>query len=250
MMSTSDRSELRAAMNEASLLGPDSSLRHQVESDIQQAGTWAEEEWMDLLKEDELLRLELRRLDAPEGLRARLRRIPKDLPQSRILRFIRPLSIAATVLLLIGTGLFLTPQEEGRIDELALQNIVAMASDDHLNDRRVALNTNDAAELVRALQTEVGFEVGMPTAQPEGVLIGGRRCRWAGCHVIYSLWKSRGKLQSLIQFCPKQFKLPGSMKRRTIEFSQPGHPELATQVVIWAEDGKGFAKVQNSPHRT
>lgn len=249
-MTRDERAELRAAMNEASLLGPESSLRQQVESDVHRAGTWAEEEWMQLLQDDERLRIELRRVDVPDEVKARLKRIPRDLPRRPILSLLRPLLAAAAVLLLVGLPLYWTSRAGAEVDELSLQNIVVMASDDHLNDRHLVVRTEVPDEFVRALQTEVDFEVGMPSTRPEGIFLGGRRCRWAGCSVIYSLWKVHGELQSLIQFCPKQFRLPESMTERVVEFSQPGHPELATSVLIWTENGKGFAQVRSTPGRS
>ena len=82
-MNADERGSLRRLMYEAALLAPNHPQRREIEEIVAQTGEWAEKEWLELLRYDERLRIELQKTPVPNDLEDRLMDIPHEVPRRR-----------------------------------------------------------------------------------------------------------------------------------------------------------------------
>ena len=75
------KKDLRRSMGEAAVLSREDPQRQAIEGKIAREGGWAKQEWLDLLKEDEQMRLELQRVPSISGMEERLLAIPDEIQQ-------------------------------------------------------------------------------------------------------------------------------------------------------------------------
>ena len=68
--------ELQRRMAEAAALPPHDPYRIETARLVTEAGDWAEQQWLELMREDEQLRLDLQHVDPPVGLIDRLLAVP------------------------------------------------------------------------------------------------------------------------------------------------------------------------------
>jgi len=71
-MNDQNPEQLRRAMAEAVALPTDDPARREVLARVREAGDWAQAEWVELVESDERLRMQLSRVEVPEGLARRL----------------------------------------------------------------------------------------------------------------------------------------------------------------------------------
>ncbi len=232
-------------MGEAAVLPPEDPQRQAVEAEIAGEETWAKKKWLDLLRGDELLRLELRRTSPPAGLEERLLAIPDEAMRSR-----RPvprwLGVAAAILVLVaGAGLLHHFHRAAEFSE-RIGNIALFAVSDHIKNNPLAIDVNDRAAIVTHLSKQVPFEVKIPDFPSEFRLIGGRKCSLGTRAVVYTRWKRRQSNYSLFQFCPKDFDLPDVFPRRIMSMKGAAMAGEPCEVLIWAEKGCAYAIVAGS----
>lgn len=254
-----DRELLRTTMAEASLLPPDDPVRRQLEQDIVRAGDWAQAEWLDLIRADEAMRLDLRQVQLPPGLVSQLLLIPERVPlesagqRTGWLHWLRKLrlprlrlaAVALVTLMVVGSGLWRLETVSGpalQVEELAL-----LASQDHAGEGDLAVRSTDPREVESQLSGLLGFPVRVPALDASFVLVGGRPCKLAGHRVAYTVWKtSDAALSPLLQFRLSDFRLPGPLERRVLRFDSFAGRDAACEVTVWSEEDRGYALVTGS----
>ena len=246
MNSPNARDEMRGMMGEASVLPAGDPMRREVEERIAGDDGWAEQEWLKLLEEAEILRLVLPRVDVSERLEERLQDIAEG---SKILRL--PfgkrtwLAAAAIVLILFTVGQGMRMSRKMAL-EPKLMGVAMLALDDHVNDRLLMVATAEPADLAASLAGEAGFSVVLPELGDDFHLQGGRQCRWGSNKIVYSLWENHGHPVSLCQF-PRDIKgLPEQLEVEIVCCPEPGIDGEPTDILIWTEGDTGYAMV--GPH--
>ena len=239
-MSTEDREQLQREMAEAAALPAADPRRQEVMRRLQDAGAWAEDEWVALLDVDERLRVELPRVPTPAGLEERLLAIPEEpsLPR-RGLR--RRHMVAAAALVLVGGGL-LTLLLRDRDPPQLIREIGLIAIGDHMAGPHLMIETSDGPTLVTALEGQMHFDLKLPKLGQGFRLLGGRKCAFDRNVVGYTRWERGGHEYSLYQFCPKDFGLPSDFPRRAV-VPDHGGKDGACDALVWTENGCAYVLV-------
>lgn len=257
-MNTYDKDKLRRRMGEIASLPACDEQRREVESVIADEGSWAENEWLDLLREDEALRLELRRVETPPGLHERLHRIPEQTmsKESSRMNFGWWLSAAAAVAVLLASWqLFAIPETEShsappptsfRTSISEVSSFAVATMDQYLNSPKLRPEerVSNPRVLTKKLSRELGYAVVMPATrlQDNYTLLGGRVATIRQIKTAYTLWQ-RDKLEyPLVQFEPTALNLTANEKCRTV--CVPGFHRMQNglcDVLVWSEEGRGYA---------
>jgi len=242
-MNTQDQEQLRREMAEAVLLPDDDPTRRQVVRRVQEAGDWAENEWIELLGMDERLRLELPCLAAPSGLHERLLAILPEVSGaggSRRIRYAASAVAAGVVLLLIATG-WLSLAEKP--DEMRIaQDVATLAATDHLRGPVLTIRSSDLAKVRATLARATTLPVRLSELGADYQLEGGRICKFTKYPVVYTCWRREGRVHSLYQFRPEDFDLsPGFAEM--ILLVTPSATFPTQRVVMWSDGLCGYALV-------
>lgn len=238
-----DREKLRRLMGEAAALAPDAPQRREVEAEIAQNGPWAEKEWLDLLREDAQMRLELQRVSIRVGMEERLLAIPNDPPRRRSARAWRWMHVAAGVVIVLAASLFGWQAWRGAQYRNCLQTLALLAVNDHLNDQHLVVETSEKSEFERKLAEYVQFEVKMPDLGQDLKLLGGRKCVLGSHPVVYSLWEGDDGKYSLFQFRPENFDLEEKLRKIVIQPTGSAAQGKICKVLAWREGKHGYALV-------
>ncbi len=243
-MNAEKRERLYRVMGEAAALPPEDRQRRAVEAEIAAEGSWAEQEWLKLLQEDERLRLELQRVSVPVGMQERLLRIPDgdSRSQTRCFPWWRFAAAAAVIAVIVG-AYFLPHGNRDRLRSVAL-----LAMNEHLNRKDLTVVTQDPSQLAGRLSAALPFRVSLPDLGPEFRLVGGSDCKMCTHRAALSLWSRGGEEFSLLQFIPADFKLPPEMEPVTfccVDMVPAGAP---CDVKVWTRNGYGYALItRNCP---
>jgi hypothetical protein len=248
-MSTNDIDMLRRRMEEAAILPSDDPQRQKLVFEIAGAGGPLEREWLDLLKSDERLRLELARVPVPAGLEERLLAIPANAtrPSFWSMHRVRWLTgIAAVIALLAGLIVGAQRYQHSR----AMSRLAALFVTSHESRPELAVVSADWNTVAAQLKDAVPFIIDRPTLEPNLRLIGAATTTLDGNKVFYTRWTSGGRTYSLYQFCASDFGLlQGELRRQTFrsQFSRPG---AVCKAVIWSERYCDYALVYDDENQT
>lgn len=234
--------ELRRRMAEVSLLPHEHPERQALVREISGVDGPLEQEWLDLLREDERMRLELARVNPPPWLEERLLAIPgQHHPRAKTWLF-RWMGAMAAVLV-VGLGVWWavaaarTHEQSAALEDFAL---LAIAADD--GRPALSVTTSDWQALHVALEGEVPYPLQRPAKLSPGLrLIGGKAMTLAGHKVVYTRCQADGKTYSLYQFCAPDFGLRRPLERRAVapRVSQSGQ----SRVIVWSEGHCDYALV-------
>lgn len=241
-MTSADTERLRRRMGEAAPLPPDNAQRRAVEAEIAETDGWAEKEWLELLREDEQLRLELQRVPVPPGLEERLDAIPGQAPHSSASGLRRWFGLTAAALLIAVTGVLLYVNRMGAQAE-RLRSVAALSAEDHFEASELTVKTTERAAVATALSGEVPFKVKTPDLGQGFALLGARKCALDANAVILTRWERDGQTYSLYQFCPTDFDLPLKFRRRILTPEGTPSGGNSWQVLLWTEAGCAYALV-------
>lgn len=241
------KKDLRRSMSEAAVLSRGDPQRQAIEAEIAREGDGAEQEWLDLLREDEQMRLELQRVPLISGLEERLLAIPDEIqrPRRLAMRWWMSGAVAALLALAVGIGLIHHLRRTSAFSE-RIQRIAFLAMDDHISAHPLVIETSDRSAMKEHLSARVHFPIKMPALPAEFELLGGRKCSIGAQVVAYTRWRRRQRDYSLFQFCPKNFDLPDAFPRRIITRKESGVVGEPCEVLIWAENGCAYAIVGES----
>ncbi len=244
-MNAQDRERLFADMGEAAALPADHPRRREVLARVQQAGAWAEDEWIALLAADERLRVELARVPVPAGLRERLLDIPPALPAAERGRGWRRTAAAlAVVAAMVLAAVVAWPwlSSEGRA-EAAIERVAGLAVTNHEHRPVLTVESSDPSAVRDALSGATKMPVELPLLGRGYRIEGGRICRLAERPVVYTRWEYDGREHSLFQFDLEDFGLKDGFTERTASIRSEGPPFATHQVVMWSDGRCGYALV-------
>lgn len=247
-MSSKDIELLRRRMEEVAALPAEHPDRQAVVREISAIDGALEREWLDLLRHDEQMRLDLARIDPPPGFEERLLKIPAQHGARRpwFLRSRRSLAaVAATVLIgVLGTFAFLASSRAGRAGVISEVASLAMAG--HESSPELAVLSADWQVLTAKLQGGVPFGIQRPQLDGGMQLQGGKVTTLGGKAVVYTRWTSGGKTYSLYQFCAKDFGIRGVLQRQAVT---PKVGDGRCQVIVWTEGHCDYALVVDGDPR-
>ena len=204
-----DNESWRRAMGEAVALPPDDPMRVEMQGEVARLGAWAEKEWLALLEEGERWRIELRRLDVPEGLEERLLRIPEERLRGRLpVLSLRAWALVAAAVVLVGLGVWLAIPREVAPPPDPLQTLAMLAMNDHLDTHTLDVKAEDAATLREGLKHKIPFEIRVPDLGGALRLEGGRRCTLGSHAVCFTTWRDASGRFTLLQLRVEDFGLP------------------------------------------
>ena len=239
-MNHNQQAQLRQAMEEVVSLPTDHPRRQAVLRQIEREGKWARTDWAELVREEEQLRLELRNVAAPEGLRERLQAIPDQASVAHRRHWSRHYRVAgmlAAACLVLAAILLVNLRPDSPSFEQAVQHVANLAVDDHLKRPELSITTGDPAQVASHLQPHVAFAIDVPSMDHALSLIGARICKFDERPIAHTRWRDRqreGKEHSVYQFCAADFDLPEQFIPMRIEVpAVPGRSQ-AYEVLIWS----------------
>lgn len=244
-MSPDGREQLRRRMEEAAALPHEAPQRLAIVREISQIDVSLEQEWLELIREDERLRLELARVQPAPDLAQRLLAIPDQSRPRR--RWPSPpkslwLSAVAAMLIVAGTAVFVMTSRSHRFQR-RLDDIATLTMASHDTQPQLAITTDDWNAVKASVQTALYYPVDRPKLDPSFKLIGGGIVKLAGASMMYTRWERGGKLYSLYQFCGKEFGLHAPLARQVIERKLT--PKTRCNVTVWTEGHCDYALVSD-----
>ena len=234
-----DDSSLQQEMGEMAALPPDDPRRQALEHRLVNDPTSADQEWRNLLLENECFRDNLPKVDVPDDLEHRLLAVVGNASRRRVsARWGWGLAAAAVVLIVLSTDFARRYTAASRMRTVAL-----LAINNHLNhleDHGVQAQTNDKRELEAALSAQVGFQVMVPELDDGLQLAGGRKCKLGTHAVAFTLWRDAVGDYSLFQFQPDRFGLPPTIRPTLVRTTGPAGAEHTCGAWIWTEGRYGY----------
>ncbi len=245
---THDRpDDWRRALSEASSLPADDPHRLEIQAEVATRGGWVEKEWLALLAEGERWRIELSRVEIPDGLEDRLLAIPDDpralrTPLARLPRWAWAAAAAAVLVALSLWSFLPSKNAEGPVQTLAL-----LALNDHLDAHPVEVATADPAALAVGLRERVPFDVTLPRMPDDLRLAGGRRCTLGSHAVAFTSWGgSRGRV-TLLKLLRTDFDLPEDLAPTIVTPSAAAAKAHPLDVLLWTRGEFGYVVVADDP---
>ena len=238
------RELLYRRMEEVATLPADDPLRQQVVEQIAEQAPELEDNWLELLREDEQLRLELRRVDIPAGLAETLMTIPESDHVSRSHRRLVLWSVSSLAAAVVIISVIWSVAMLGSVDvDQARQALATLAAKRHMDQPTLTVPTADAKLIETTFQNHLPYEVRMPQLDASFQLVGGAASTLDGQPVVYSRWTRGDQVYSLYQFCAADFSLPDELVRQALTCPNPAAPDRPCRVVIWTEDHCAYALV-------
>lgn len=236
--------QLRRRMGEAAALPHDDPQRLDVVREIGRSRGPLEREWLELVREDERLRLELARVEPPAHLQQRLLAISREARSGQrwFRRASRWLYAAAAALVLAGfmTWGTLAYQSRARVAR-SLDQVATLTMACHESEPQLSIVTSDWQDIWSATHTAVHYPVDRPMLDPAFQLMGGKVMTLGGSKMIYTRWQKDGRVYSLHQLCGKEFGLPLGIPRQEV---RPGSLSKARcRVIVWTENHCDYALV-------
>ncbi len=242
-MTPEELEQLRRRMEEVAALPHEAPQRQAIVRQISQIDGGLEQEWLELVREDERLRLELSRVDPPQDLSQRLLAIPEQSrPRRRWLFLPRSLWVpAVAAVLVVAVGVWAIVTTRSHQHQRTLDDIAALTMASHETQPQLAITTGDWDTVKASVRGDLYFPVDRPKLDPSFKLIGGRVVKLAGASMVYTRWQSGGKFYSLYQFCGKEFGLNAPVPRQVIKRRLT--PKTRCKVTVWTEDHCDYALV-------
>lgn len=257
---TEHRDDLRQRMAECAALDASDPMRRDLLREIVEADQALQQEWIDLIADDERTRLDLIDATPSSSLHRRLQELPDTTPVAdapatagsiRSRTWTRPLvSMAAAVLIGATIWLALGPlapdAQAARLDAFG-----AAAVEHHLMGMPMIIQTADVGQLDERLRGTVDFAYHLPDLTKDGyTLVGARPCHLKGKDIIQSQWKRDGKLYSVYVVCPPDFDLPKTIDRCDIGLTKPASDGSRRTVTVWSGGDCVYAIVPETGETT
>lgn len=239
----SERDELENLMGEMAAQADDELVREEIERQIADK-PWAQEKWRELLRENDCFRKELKHVETPSDLEARLLSDIVSTPASVTSNPRTGIWIGAlaTILLVaIGIVFFQSLQNNSRKQTVALLAISNHL--DHLEDHGVGALTHQPDELAAELSEIVEFDVLLPNFGERLQLVDGRKCKLGTHTVAFTLWSDKKGYYSLFQFRPSQFGISQTLTPQLVYAKGPAGDEHPCGAWIWTDRSAGYVLV-------
>ena len=243
-MNADDRSELTRRMEEVVALPHDDPRRRRVMDMVESAGDWAETRWLELLREDEQLRLSLRHVNAPKGLEERLLDLPLGRTRIGLGFFRRVASLVTAVVFLAGVLLigYASMRLQPSIND-AVQHLAALTIRDHAKRPALSIKATNRDFVRVALAAEAPMNVSLPPLSSDYNMIGGRVCALGSCPIIYTRWVHNGVDHSLYQVRPEDFHLTRDFAPQMITVPATPDGRSGCTVLVWVDGTDAFVLV-------
>jgi len=279
-MNEQQQAELRQRMTDAASLAPNDPHRLAVVREVVAAGEWAEREWVDLIANDERIRMDLQRVNTPPTLAARLIQLPDEAP-AELDGSVAPLSldedvadagdpgmiddrwrmhgggagwvrVAAVVLIAIGlwaglSNVMSTKPSTGGASvsvDTRLQSLGLLAFNHHMLHHPMHIFADSRADLQSRVDARVPFKVHLPDlgegCEGEGASI----CKLDGHDVVCTRWRDGKHIYTLFQYSTADFDLPTRIGRRTVSVARPwreGAGAATHEIEFWTRGDCAYA---------
>ncbi len=247
-MTDHEKDRLRRRMEEVAALQADDPRHEEVFRQISQSGPWAEQYWLELLRDDEKLRLLLRHVHPSEDLRERLLKIPATtaLPRMKVRRALVSAGVAV-ICLIVAVWVILPAMRTGPTLAEATRELAVLAAIDHVKRSELTVETAIPSEIVARFKAAAKFPVSIPVLGEEYNLLGGRVCKFGTRPIIYTRWRRRGREYSLCQVRPTDFDLPREFPTQVVSVPAQPKEHAGYRVVIWSEGHCAFVLVCDDP---
>ncbi len=246
-MTDHEKDRLRRRMEEVAALQADDPRHEEVFRQISEAGTWAEQYWLELLRDDEKLRLLLRHVHPSEDLRERLLKIPSTtvLRRRNVRRTLVCAGVAA-VCLVVAVWVSLSVIRTGPTLTEATRALAVLAAIDHVKQPELTVKTAISSEIASQLNAAVKFPISIPVLGEEYDLLGGRVCKFGTRPIVYTRWRRRGREYSLYQVWPTDFDLPRKFPTQVVSIPAKRKEPAGYRVIVWSEGHCAFALVSHA----
>lgn len=231
-------------MRDATMLPPDHPIQEQVRRDITEAGDWAREEWLELQRESEDVRLTLLTVTQPTGLEQRLLDIPMTSAQRR--RRV-PFVAVAAVLLIVAVSAVVMNWPLVQSSEQSITRVASLLAIDHSSRPELTVLADEEQGVVEKMQPIAPFEIRLTAAPAAATLIGGRICRFDEGRLILTRWITDGHELSLYQFRLADFGLAPHLPKREIDALSGDENKGHCRVRLWSDDQFAYAIVSDAP---
>ena len=231
---------LRRRMGEVAALSPDDPQRQAVVRQISQVDDVLEREWLELIRADERMRLDLARITPPPGLQERLLAIPNQAAvRGRwMFRPSRWISALAAVLLL-AAGLWGWTSVKKHQEARAVKLVATITMASHETEPEVAMVSSDWEKVRLTFQPSVYYPLDLPTMDPSWKLVGATVMQLGGKTMLYTRWERAKERCSLYQFCGKEFGVNAPVPRQELKPVANAN----VKVIVWTENHCDYALV-------
>ncbi len=233
---------LTERMEHAAALPPEHPVRYALTVELARADAETQRQWLDLLRDDERLRLNMHRVDAPASLSNALEEIPDQAPTAGRIGWsiLRRASLALAAAVLLAVGLTITVNVPDWTFDHTTRRIAAAAMTTHTVRPQLTVQTASSEQLVERFNEHLHFKPRLP-AMEGFTLVGGAISQIEGRPVLLSRWTRDGRSYSLYQFCNKDFDLSNDFDRTILcpfAGEKPGDP---CRVILWTEGHCAYA---------
>ena len=236
--------ELRRRMEDACLLPTDHPLQREVRDEITAAGDWTQQDWLELQRENEELRLALHDVTSPTGLEQRLIDIPST--STRHPRLFRvPLGVSAAILMIIAVLAVVMIWPRGSSTDGSIAHVASLVAKDHSSRPELTVLSDEPQQAVDRLQPSAPFEIRLNAIPDAATLIGGRICNFDEGPLILTRWQTSDHEFSMYQLRLADFGIPPNLPQREI-ISPAGHENKRhCRVRLWSDDQFAYAIVSD-----
>jgi hypothetical protein len=219
-----------------------------MQSDVSNLGPWAEAEWLALLQEGERWRLELTRVELPEGLEERLLRIPSDRRSGAISRMLGIprlawAAMAAAVVLAVCAWFVLGDRES---QPTPVEALARLAVNDHVETHTLDVRGDAEPAVASGLRDRIPFEIRFPDFGGGLAIEGGRLCTLRSHPVCFTTWRRDGVRLTLLQLRRIDFGLPADLSP-TVVAPEGTAASRPLDVLVWTTGEFGYALVADEP---
>lgn len=238
--------ELRRRMHDATMLPPSHPIQQEVRRDIAAAGDWAQEEWLELQREGEEVRLALHAVTLPTGLEQRLLDIPMTSAQ-RHRRHRFPFAAVAAVLMIIAVSALVVSWPHESSTNRSITRVASLMAIDHASRPELTVFADETWGIVEQMQPIAPFEIRLAAAPIGATLIGGRICRFAAGPLVLTRWHTAEHELSLYQFRLADFGLARNIPQQEIDAPISKGDKGHCRVRLWSDDQFAYAIVSDAP---
>ena len=235
----------RRLMGESACLPEDDPQRQRVVREVLARGPAAEQQWLALLRDDERLRLALRRVDPPADLEQRLLAIPDQAPvptagwRRRLGLVAMGLAAAVVVGLVLWQVVVISPGgQAGRVPDPVItdakQRFIALAVRLHEQAPPLSVETSQPGRIETELAGYLPAPIQVPSLGEEYVLVGAVATTLNGRRVVVTRWRHEDQDCSLYQFCPGEFDLPMGMPSEEFVTSIDSDGKHQYRIKLWS----------------
>lgn len=232
-----DPIQLRNDMREAIALPPGDPLRQRVVAAVSGAGGALEREWLELVVEDEKLRMAMARVETPNRLGEKLLAIPAESPSPRR-AWNWSMAAAIVFLALAVAGGWRAWEWNAR--NHTLNTLALLSINDHFAETPPAIQTSDPGVFAAAVDPGGVKRTRLPDLGGGFTLLGGGKTHLGPVLSICTRWRGPDGEYTLFQFDPAAFNLPADMEKTLFQPRNPAGGRAPCEILVWIEGGSGF----------